>query len=91
MADTKKPKLTDAERLAALKQKKAALESQIAKLTAKEKAEERKLDARRKIIVGGAVMAHAKIDAAFGHALRQVLKAAVTREADRDIIRDLIE
>lgn len=90
MTDTKKKK-TDAERLAALKQREAALKAQIARIETKAKTQARKTDTRRKIIVGAAVMAHAKLQPDFADKLRQALKAAVTKESDRELIRDLIE
>jgi len=89
-AQKTKPKKTDADRLAALKQKEAALKARIAKLENKAKAQDRKRDTRRKIIIGGAVMAHAKHDKAFGAALRQALQAAVTKDADREVIKDFL-
>ena len=85
-----KVKKTDADRLAALKQKEAALKERIAKIENKAKAADRKRDTRRKIIIGGAVMAHAKHDKAFGAALRQALQAAVTKDADREVIKDFL-
>ena len=85
-----KPKKSDADRLAALKQREAELKAKIAAIENKAKTAERKLDTRRKIIVGGAVMAHAKFDPDFGAALRQALLAAVTKEKDRDVIKDLL-
>ena len=85
-----KVKKTDADRLTALKQKEAALKERIAKIENKAKAADRKRDTRRKIIIGGAVMAHAKHDQAFGAALRQALQAAVTKDADREVIKDFL-
>jgi glucose/arabinose dehydrogenase len=91
--DTKpaKPKATNTDRLEALKQKQAQLRAQIVALEAKEKAAERKKDTRRKIIVGGAVLAHAALHPAFAAELKNVLKLAVTREIDRAAIQDLLE
>jgi len=85
-----KVKKTDADRLTALKQKEAALKERIAKIENKAKAADRKHDTRRKIIIGEAVMAHAKHDKAFGAALRQALQAAVTKDADREAIKDFL-
>jgi len=59
-------------------------------LEAEEKTAERKRDARRKIIVGGAVLAHAALHPAFAAELRSVLQAAVTRDKDKEAIADLI-
>lgn len=84
-------KKTDAEKLAELKQKEAALKAQIAKFETKAKDEERKKDTRRKIIIGAAVMAHAKIHQDFAYKLSQVLMAAVTKDTDRELIKDFLK
>jgi hypothetical protein len=91
--DTKpaKPKATNTDRLEALKKKQEQIRAQIAALEAKEKAEERKKDTRRKIIVGGAVLAHAALHPAFAAELKMVLKQAVIRDSDRETIRDLLD
>ena len=52
--------------------------------------EERKRDARRKIIVGAAALAHAEVDPGFRAALRVALRAAVTRDVDKAVIPDLL-
>jgi septal ring factor EnvC (AmiA/AmiB activator) len=78
------------DQLEALKQRKARLAAQIQKLEASETAKRRKLDARRKIIVGGAVLAHAERSSEFGSALKALLRSAVTRDIDRRDIADLL-
>jgi hypothetical protein len=83
---TKKP-----DRLEALQKRQAQIQAQIAALKAKEKVAERKKDTRRKIIVGGAVLAHAALHPAFAAALKEVLKLAVVRDSDRATIQDLLE
>ncbi|TWB09323.1 hypothetical protein FBZ89_1427 [Nitrospirillum amazonense] len=50
----------------------------------------RKRDNNRKIVVGGAVLAHAKRDPAFAAQLWAVLDQAVTRAIDRKAIADLL-
>ncbi|EJW10925.1 hypothetical protein A33M_3919 [Rhodovulum sp. PH10] len=62
----------------------------MARLAARQKNEARKRDARRKIIVGAAVLAHAEIDPEFRKTLREVLQAAVTRTIDREAVADLL-
>jgi hypothetical protein len=52
--------------------------------------EERKQDARRKIIVGAAALAYAEVDPGFRAALRVVLRAAVARDIDKAAIPDLL-
>jgi hypothetical protein len=69
-----------------LKKQKAQLRA----LDAREAVERRKLDTRRKVVVGGAALAHAARDAGFADALRAVLAVAVTRPIDRKVIADLL-
>jgi len=89
-AKAARPRLTKAERLEALKKRQDQLKAQIALLETENKTAERKRDARRKIIVGGAVLAHAELHPAFAAELRAALQAAVTRDKDKAVIRDLI-
>ena len=79
------------DRIAELKAKKEQLAIRLAKLEAVEKAKDRKLDTRRKIIVGGAVLAAMDEDAALATQIRALLAAAVEREADRDAVADLLK
>lgn len=87
---TKKPRVTQADRLEALRQKEAQLKAKIAAIEARQKTADRKTDTRRKIIVGAAVLAHAELDPAWAVELKAVLQKAVTRERDRETIKDLI-
>jgi hypothetical protein len=73
-----------------LQKRKAQIEAQLRALDAREGAERRKRDARRKIIVGGAVLAHAALHPSFAEILRMVLRSAVTRDLDRKVIADLL-
>ncbi len=50
----------------------------MAELKGRQKAEERKRDSHRKIVVGAAIMAHIKIDAHFRKEVREALNKAVT-------------
>ena len=59
-------------------------------LSAREREAERKLDTRRKIIVGAAVLAHAELDPNFAETLRHVLGQAVQRPIDRQAVADLL-
>lgn len=79
------------DRIEALKQQLAAKKATLERLQAKQSVAARKADARRKIIVGGAVLAHAEHDAAFAKALKAALQKAVTREKDREAVSDLLE
>jgi hypothetical protein len=71
-----------------LEKQKARIEARLKALDAKENAERRKRETRRKIIVGGAALAHAAHDPAFAAALRAALALAVTRPQDRKAIAD---
>ena len=74
--------LTDfdlSERRRAAEQRKARAEQTLARLSA----DARKIDMRRKIVVGAAAIAVARRDADFARRLRAVLDAAVTAPRDR--------
>ena len=73
-----------AERKAALLEKRKALDAQLRDLQARESAATRKLDTRRKIVLGGAVMAHCGHDADFADAVRKALRSALTNERDKE-------
>lgn len=74
---------TDAERLADLKARQEQLRQQIIKLENASKQKQRKEDTRRKIIVGAAVMEHARQHPDFAATLEAVLAIAVVRPADK--------
>jgi len=77
------------EQLEALKQKKEAIERQLGAVERRKHETDRKLETRRKIIVGGAVIAHAVIDPDFRRALQAALQKAVAPK-DRSLVADLI-
>ena len=79
------------DKIAALKAKQEELAAQLSALTAKAKVEDRKRDTRRKIVVGGAILAALETDTALADTLRRVLAANVTRPMDRDVISDLLD
>ena len=76
-------------KLERLQKRKEEIEKQLKALEARDKQAARKKDARQKIIVGAAVLAHAKIDENFAKTLREVLKKAVTEERNLAVIADL--
>lgn len=78
------------ERLAEVVEQQQRLEARRQVLLAAKRAGDRKLDRRRKILVGSAVLAQAKIDPIFAKALRVVLAEAVTSDTDRAAISDLV-
>ena len=59
-------------------------------LEQKEKSQTRKLDTRRKIIVGGAVLAEMHKDPEFAAVVRALLLRYVARPNDRDAVADLL-
>jgi hypothetical protein len=65
--------------------------ARIAALKARQKAIDRKKENHRKIIVGGAVMAHMKIDARFRKEVIEALNKAVTEPKHRGVIPDLLD
>ncbi len=73
-----------------LLRRKAQIENQLLAMDARAKLADRRRDTRRKIIVGAAVMAHARLDPIFAQNLQDVLARAVKREGDRAIIADQI-
>ncbi|PKL95009.1 MAG: mobilization protein C [Gammaproteobacteria bacterium HGW-Gammaproteobacteria-8] len=74
---------TKADRLAALREKERQLKAQIAQIEAREKATERKLDTRRKILIGGAVLAKVKRGAWPEKQLRELVDSELTKDRDR--------
>jgi hypothetical protein len=82
-------KTTD--RLSRLQQRKAELERQIAAAESEAKAAARKLDTRRKIIIGGAVLAALADSPGLAAMVKTVLAQRVTRAADRAAVADLLD
>ena len=81
---------TRAELIAALKEAEEQTRQRRLALEAQEKQASRKLDTRRKIVTGAAVLAHAALDASFAAALRGVLDQAVIKPTDRELLADLL-
>lgn len=81
---------TRAEQIAALKQAEEQKRQRRLALEAQEKQATRKLDTRRKIVTGAAVLAHASLDASFAASLRDLLDKALIKPADRELLADLI-
>jgi hypothetical protein len=82
------PPLSD--RIAALKAKQDQLAARLKPLEAKAKLEDRKRDTRRKIIVGGTVLAAMERDQAFAAGVAALLARWVERPNDRQVIADLL-
>ena len=77
-------------RIARLKEKREKLGQRLNTLSQQAKTQERKRDTRRKIIIGGAVLAHLGKDPAFAASIRSLLGASVGRMHDREVIADLL-
>ena len=78
------------ERIAHLKQQREKLSHRLNVLEQKEKSQTRKLDTRRKIIVGGAVVAEMHKDPEFAAVVRALLLRYVARPNDRAAVAELL-
>ena len=83
---SKKPRKTPEERIAELEENQRQIKARIQREKARVKEAQRKQDTRRKIIIGGMVMAHCQVDPAFGENIMRLLNQHVTRAADREAI-----
>ena len=79
------------DRIAHLKKKQGELAARLNTLQVKAKDKDRQLDTRRKIIVGGAILAAIEKDPALGLSVGKILTASVGRAIDREAIADLIK
>jgi hypothetical protein len=82
---------TTEELIAEEEKKSEQVKARMAELKSRQRVEERKRDSHRKIVVGGAVMAHIKIDARFRKAVQDALNKAVTEPKHRAVIPDLLD
>ena len=80
-----------AARLESLRKRKAQLENRIAAAEHQAKVAARKLDARRKIVVGGAVLAAIADSPGLAVMVKTVLAQRVTRALDRAAVADLLD
>jgi len=71
------------ERIAELLKRHEQSRAELANLRARAKELDRKLDTRRKIILGAAVQAHARLNSGFREELRKAVLSAVTRPQDK--------
>jgi hypothetical protein len=81
--------LTD--KIAALKARQEKLALQLTTLSTKARQEDRKRDTRRKILVGGAILAAIDSDTGLADMVRLVLDMSATRPADREMLADLLK
>jgi hypothetical protein len=77
-----------AERKAALLEKRKVLDARLKDLQARESASTRKRDTRRKIVLGGAVMAHCAHDPVFAETVKAALRSALTNDRDKELLAD---
>lgn len=75
------------ERIEALKQKKAKIEKELAAIEARERAKARKEETRLKILIGGGIMADAKIHPQIIEIVQEILTRATTAERDRELLK----
>jgi hypothetical protein len=79
------------DRIADLKAKKDRLAERLTRLEMAAKTAGRKLETRRKILVGGALLAQIEKEPHFAVLIRPALQKNVTRDADREVIKDLLK
>ena len=73
-----------------LETKRQKLVEKLAKLETQEKERQRKHDLTQRLIVGHAVIAHAKKNPDFARILAEILTSGVTRADERTFIADLV-
>ena len=78
-----------AEKLEELRQKEAQIKAQIQQLKKREQTEERKKDTRRKIIIGGAVLAKIKRGEWNYHQLVSLLDNELKNDRDRALFDEM--
>lgn len=71
-----------------LKAKKEELEKQLAKLEAEERAKARKEETRLKILIGGGILADAKIHPEIVDLVHEILERSTTAQRDRDFLKE---
>lgn len=78
------------EQKAELEARRAQIDAKLKQLNAREMDRKRRLDTRRKIVVGSLVLGAAQVHGANRDWLLRVLKAGPDRPQDRELIKDLI-
>jgi hypothetical protein len=74
------------QRIAELLKRHEEAKAELSQLRSRAKEADRRFEVRRKIVMGAAVQAHAKVNSAFREELRKAILAAVTRPHDRAIL-----
>ena len=75
------------DRVEALKQRKAEIEKKLASIEARERAKTRKEETRLKVLIGGGVLADAKIHPEIIELVQEILTRATTKERDRELLK----
>ena len=83
-------KKTLEEQIAEAEKLRAQAAAKLAKLHGQKASLSRKAEARRKIVIGGAMLADSAIHPETGKLLRDVLRRAVTRDIDKEAVADLL-
>jgi hypothetical protein len=82
---------TPAEKIEDLEARATVLKNRIAQLKVRQKTADRKQDARRKIIIGGSILAEMQADANFRATVLKILKRRVTRKIDQETLGDFLK
>ena len=80
-----KPKVSDAEQMQRLSEKKARIHAQFQKVAGREKADERKADTRRKVLAGAVVLKACETDAALKEKVWGLMEQNLTMNKDRTV------
>lgn len=75
------------ERIEALKKRKAEIEKKLAQIEAREKVKARKEETRLKVLIGGGIMADAKIHPEIVELIQAVLERSTPATRDRELLK----
>lgn len=75
------------DRIELLKQRKAKIERELSAIEAKEKAKTRKEETRLKVLIGGGILADAKVHPEMIELVQEILTRATTAERDRELLK----
>lgn len=75
------------DRIELLKQKKAKIEKELAAFTAKEKAKERRAETRLKILIGGGIIADAKVHPEIIELVQEILARSTKAPRDKELLQ----
>lgn len=80
-----KPKVSDAEQMQRLSEKKARIQAQFQKVAGRVKAEQRKVDTRRKVLAGAVVLKACETDEALKEKVWGLMEQSLTMNKDRTV------